>query len=87
MVAAVSQEGSYVARATVANPRQMKKFIKKALENVMIGRGFSFVEVLAMCPTNWRTNAEQTWKFVEKDMEKYFKVGELKVPYESKKEA
>lgn len=86
MVAAVSQEGAYVARATVANFRQMKKFIKKAVENVKEGKGFSFVEVLALCPTNWRTNAEQTWKFVEEEMTKYFKVGELKVPGESKKE-
>ena len=86
MVAAVSQEGSYVARATVANPRQMKKFIKKALGNVKEGRGFSFIEVLATCPTNWRTDAKQTWKFLEEDMERYFKVGELKVPIESNKE-
>ncbi|NTW06066.1 MAG: 2-oxoglutarate synthase, partial [Peptococcaceae bacterium] len=54
--------------------------IKKALENQIAGRGFSFVEVLSTCPTNWRTNAEETWKFVEKDMPQYFKVGEIKVP-------
>ncbi|KJS01838.1 MAG: 2-oxoglutarate synthase [Peptococcaceae bacterium BRH_c4a] len=80
MVAAITQEGAYVARGTVANPKQMKGFIKKALENQINGRGFSFVEILSTCPTNWRTNAEDTWKFLEKDMTKYFKVGEIKVP-------
>jgi len=80
MVAAITGEGAYVARGTVANPRQMKGFIKKALENQINGRGFSFVEILSTCPTNWRTNAEETWKFVEKEMTKYFKVGEIKVP-------
>ncbi|HBV99224.1 MAG: 2-oxoglutarate synthase [Peptococcaceae bacterium BICA1-7] len=80
MVAAITREGAYVARATVAKPKQMKDFIKKALENQISGGGFSFVEVLSTCPTNWRTNAEDTWNFVEKEMPKYFKVGEIKVP-------
>lgn len=80
MVAAITREGAYVARATVAKPKQMKDFIKRALENQINGGGFSFVEVLSTCPTNWRTNAEDTWNFVEKEMPKYFKVGEIKVP-------
>ena len=80
MVAAISSDTAYVARGTVANPKQLKKYIKKALENQMAGNGFSFVEALALCPTNWRTNAVDTWKFLEEDMYKYFKVGELKVP-------
>ncbi|MBZ4687594.1 MAG: 2-oxoglutarate synthase [Clostridiales bacterium] len=84
MVAAISGENAYVARGTVGNVRQLKKFIKKAIQNVMEGRGFAFVEALSLCPTNWRTNAEDTWKFVEKDMATYFKVGEIKVPGEKK---
>jgi 2-oxoglutarate ferredoxin oxidoreductase subunit beta len=84
MVSAITREGAYVARGTVANLRQLKRFIKKALENQIAGRGFSFVEALSLCPTNWRTNAEQTWKFVEEDMAQYFKVGELKAPGEKK---
>ncbi|MFZ5597181.1 MAG: thiamine pyrophosphate-dependent enzyme [Bacillota bacterium] len=80
MVAAITREGAYVARGTVAKPKQVKEFIKKALENQINGRGFSFVEVLSTCPTNWRTNAEETWNFLEKEMTKYFKVGEIKVP-------
>lgn len=86
MVAAVAPEGAYVARGTISNPRQMKGFIKKALENQIAGRGISFVECLSSCPTNWRTNAKQTWEFVEKDMARYFKVGELRVPEEIRKE-
>ncbi|HHW44642.1 2-oxoglutarate synthase [Desulfofundulus thermobenzoicus] len=80
MVAAITKEGAYVARGTVANLRQLKNFLKKALENQMAGNGFSFVEVLSACPTNWRTNAQETWKMVEEEMPKYFKVGEIKVP-------
>ena len=80
MVAAITQDGAYVARGTVANLRQLKGYIKKALENQMQGNGFSFVEALSTCPTNWRTNAKETWAFVEEEMTKYFKVGEIKVP-------
>jgi len=80
MVAAITREGAYVARGTIANLRQLKAYIKKALENQLAGRGFSFVEALSSCPTNWRTNAEETWRFVEKDMASIFKVGELKNP-------
>ncbi len=80
LVAAITGENAYVARGTVSNLRQLKKYFKKALENVQEGNGFSFVEVLATCPTNWRTNAKDTWKFLEENMASYFKVGEYKVP-------
>lgn len=81
MVAALAPEGAYVARGTIANPRQLKGFIKKALENQIAGRGISFVEALSACPTNWRTNAKKTWQFVEQDMAQYFKVGEIRTPH------
>jgi 2-oxoglutarate ferredoxin oxidoreductase subunit beta len=80
MVAAIAREGSYVARGTIANSRQLKTYIQRALENQMQGNGFSFVEALSGCPTNWSTNARDTWAFVEQAMPKYFKVGELKAP-------
>ncbi|HUW63232.1 MAG TPA: thiamine pyrophosphate-dependent enzyme [Spirochaetia bacterium] len=80
MVSTITAEGAYVARGSVFNMRQLKTFIQKALENQMAGRGYSFVEALSLCPTNWRTNAEETWNMVNKVMPEYFKVGELKVP-------
>ena len=80
MVAAVAPEGAYVARGTMANVRQMKGYIKKAIQNQIDGNGISFVECLSSCPTNWRTNAKQTWEFVEHKMTEYYKVGELRTP-------
>jgi 2-oxoglutarate ferredoxin oxidoreductase subunit beta len=80
MVAAITGEGAYVARGSIANMRQLKAYLKKALQNQMLGRGFSFVEAISACPTNWRTNPEETWKFVEDTMPEYFKVGEVKSP-------
>ncbi len=80
MIASIAGEGAYVARGTVAKMVQLKRFMKKALENQRMGRGLSFLEVLSTCPTNWRTNAKDTWDFLEKDMGSYFPVRELKVP-------
>lgn len=84
MVAAITPDSAYVARGTMSNQRQLKKFMKRALENQISGNGFSFVEALSSCPTNWRTNAAETWKFVEEPMAEYFQIGELKVPGEKK---
>jgi len=78
MVSAITGEGAYVARGTISNMRQLKSYLKKSLENQIQGRGFSFVEAISSCPTNWRTNAEETWKYVEETMPKHFKVGEIK---------
>lgn len=80
MVAAIAPEGAYVARGSVANFRQLKNYIKRAIENQIAGRGFSFVEALSVCPTNWRTDPKSTWSFLENEMTKYFPVGEIKVP-------
>jgi 2-oxoglutarate ferredoxin oxidoreductase subunit beta len=84
MVAAIASPGAYVARASVSNMKQLKRFMKKAVENQIAGNGFSFLEVISSCPTNWRTNAKQTWAFMEEDMAAYFKTGELRTPDESK---
>ena len=40
MVSAITQEGAYVARGSVARFRKLKEYIKKALENQMAMRGF-----------------------------------------------
>lgn len=81
MLAAITGDGAYIARGTVSKYKQLKGFIKKALQNQIEGNGFSFVEALATCPTNWRTNAKQTWEWLEEHMESYFPVGELKSPF------
>ena len=76
MVAAIANpEKSYVARASVSNLRALRKTFTKALKNVEMG-GFSFVEVLSLCPLNWRTNNVDTWGRL-KLMEECFEVKEF----------
>lgn len=85
-LAALTGPKAYIARGSVSKYRQMKKFITNAVKNQMAGNGFSFVEVLSTCPTNWSTNAKHTWEFLEKKMEPYFPIGELKHPLDGKGE-
>ncbi len=87
MVAAIASPGAYVARGTVAKPKELKKMLKKALKTQISGTGFSFVEALATCPTNWRTNNVETWRFLQEDMTDYYVPGELYLPDAGRKEA
>lgn len=77
--AIVDTDKAYVARASVSNLRNLRKTFKRALKNVEEGRGFSFVEVLSICPLNWRTNNVDTWDRL-KTMEEFFEVKEFVVP-------
>lgn len=86
MVAAIAPASAYVARGTVSKMGQLKSFLKKGLQNQIEGKGFSFIEALATCPTNWRTNAEETWNFVEKEMVNYFNIGEIKASRQDKED-
>jgi 2-oxoglutarate ferredoxin oxidoreductase subunit beta len=70
----------------MSNLRQLTGYMKKALQTQMKGTGFSFVEALSTCPTNWGTNAEKTWHFLEHSMQDYYRIGEFKVPDEKKEE-
>ncbi|HQE69354.1 MAG TPA: thiamine pyrophosphate-dependent enzyme, partial [Rectinema sp.] len=55
-----SLEGTkYLARGAVnnmVNIRRTKKYIRKAFEAQMRGEGFTMIEILSQCPTNWQMN-------------------------------
>lgn len=69
---------SFVARSSVSNVRKLRATLKKAVTNVANG-GFSFVEVLSICPLNWRTNNKDTFARLAK-MEEFFEVKDFVVP-------
>jgi len=80
MLKEVSFESAYLARGIASNYQELLKMFKKALQNQIDGRGFSFVEVLAMCPVNWHLDAQESLDFSEKEMTKIYPLGELKCP-------
>ena len=67
-----------VAVNNVKNVRNAKKAIKKAFQNQMEGKGFSLVEVVSACPTNWGMTPQQALAWVESDMLPYYPIGVYK---------
>jgi len=71
----------YVERVAVnspANIRKAKKAIKKAFQNQLNGLGYSLVEILSPCPTNWKMSPMDSWKWVDEVMSKNFPLGLIK---------
>ena len=78
-----TMDGSgYVVRRSLhnaANIRKSKKAIRMAFEAQERGLGFSMVELLSSCPTNWKIPAQESLKFVEEQMVPVFPLGDYKV--------
>jgi 2-oxoglutarate ferredoxin oxidoreductase subunit beta len=72
---------AFSARAAVNTPKNLmdaKKQIRKAFRYQIEGKGFSFVEVLAACPTNWGMDPVAANERVGREMCEYFKLGTFK---------
>lgn len=72
---------AYVVRTSLATPAKVnatKKALRKAFECQIAGHGFSLVEVLSPCPTNWKVSSVEAFKYLEDVMEKAFTPGVLK---------
>ena len=67
-----------VAVNNVKNIRNAKKAIKKAFQNQIDGKGFSLVEVLSTCPTNWGMSLEKALTWLEDNMLPYYPLGVYK---------
>ena len=67
-----------VAVNNVKNVNAAKKAIKKAFQNQIDGKGFSLVEVVSACPTNWGMTPQQALEWVESDMLPYYPLGVYK---------
>jgi 2-oxoglutarate ferredoxin oxidoreductase subunit beta len=78
-----TNEGSaYISRVSVSNPANVtkaKKSIKKAFQTQINGLGFSMVEILSTCPTNWGLSPMDSLKWLEENMVPYYPLGEFKV--------
>lgn len=72
---------SYIERVALydaAHVRMAKKAIKKAFTHQVENRGFSFIEILSSCPTNWGMTPEQALAFVKNDMQNFYPLGVFK---------
>jgi 2-oxoglutarate ferredoxin oxidoreductase subunit beta len=69
---------AYIARVSVHDPKNVikaKEAIKKAFENQVNGKGFSLVEILSTCSTNWGMTPVESLKWLEDNMLPEFPLG------------
>ena len=68
----------YLERTSCNNPANVNKTkaaIKKAFRNQLDGKGFSMVEIVTSCPTNWGLDPIEALDFLENNMLKEFPLG------------
>jgi 2-oxoglutarate ferredoxin oxidoreductase subunit beta len=72
----------YVVRRSLHDPKNIrlaKKAIRMAFETQVRGLGFSMVELLSTCPTNWGMTPVNSLKFIDEHMVPAFPLGDYKV--------
>ncbi|HIU49710.1 MAG TPA: 2-oxoglutarate oxidoreductase [Candidatus Limousia pullorum] len=62
----------------VKNVINAKKAIKKAFQNQIEGKGFSIVEVVSTCPTNWGMSPFEAIQWLRDNMLPYYPLGVYK---------
>ena len=67
-----------VAVNNVKNIKNAKKAIKKAFQNQVEGKGFSLVEVISSCPTNWGMTPQKALEWIDENMIPYYPLGVYK---------
>ena len=67
-----------VAVNNVKNVKAAKKAIEKAFRNQVEGKGFSLIEVVSTCPTNWGKTPEGALQWLEENMLPYYPLGVYK---------
>ncbi|MCK5583238.1 MAG: 2-oxoglutarate oxidoreductase [Elusimicrobiales bacterium] len=78
---ATIEGAKYIERTSVhtaPNVIKTKNAIKKAFENQINNGGFSMVEILSTCPTNWKLDPVKSLKYVNDNMTKVFPLGVYK---------
>ncbi|MDD4362618.1 MAG: thiamine pyrophosphate-dependent enzyme [Atribacterota bacterium] len=75
----------YISRVALTKPAYIikaKKAIKKAFQCQIDGKGFSLVEVLSTCPTNWGLSPKEANQWLDEKMIPYYPLGDFKKPEE-----
>lgn len=78
---AFSYTPAYVARGAVTTPAEINKlrgYIMNAFQAQMNHEGFSIIEVMSTCPTNWGMEPYEAQQHMIKSIIPYYKLGEIK---------
>jgi 2-oxoglutarate ferredoxin oxidoreductase subunit beta len=73
---------AYVVRRTATNPREIRRLknaVRDAFRVQQAGLGYSLIEVISNCPTNWGLSPIESIQFVQEKMLPYYPLGDYKV--------
>lgn len=73
---------AYVVRRSLHNVKEInraKQAIRIAFQAQLAGLGFTMVELLSVCPTNWGMTPPESMRWVEENMVPYYPLGDYKV--------
>jgi pyruvate/2-oxoacid:ferredoxin oxidoreductase beta subunit len=71
---------AYLARTSITSPANIaktKKMVRKAIEKQRDNKGFSLVEVLVPCPTNWGLSPVDAMKHIDNVIAPRYEMGEV----------
>jgi 2-oxoglutarate ferredoxin oxidoreductase subunit beta len=80
-IVALVRGSVYIERVAVNSPvniRRTKRAIRKAFQVQIDDLGFSLVEILSPCPTNWKMSPLESWRWIDKEMTREFPLGVIK---------
>lgn len=78
---AITKGSVYIERTAVNSPRNIRKTkraIKRSFQIQMAGRGFSLVEILSQCPTNWKMKPVDACKYIDETVSKIYPLKVIK---------
>jgi len=81
MLATLDSAG-YIVRRSLHDPkniRKAKKAVRMAFEAQVRGLGFSMVELLSTCPTNWGLNPLESLRWIEDHMLPVYPLDDFKI--------
>lgn len=78
LIKSLPNKKMFVARTIINQPLSLRQTIKRAINHQITKNSFSFVEVLSICPINWKMGAKESLNYLENSMQEYFPLGVFK---------
>ncbi|MFP4200192.1 MAG: thiamine pyrophosphate-dependent enzyme [Clostridia bacterium] len=76
---------TYLARGSchdIKGINATQRYIRRAFETQIQGKGFSMVEIISNCPTNWGMTPIESLEWIKENMLPFYPLGEFRAPEE-----
>ena len=80
-MASTCEGAAFVARCSLDSSKEIentKRMIRKAFQSQIDGKGSSLVEILSICPTNWKMTPQESHERIRREVYPVFPLGVYK---------